>query len=557
MVESKLTWQQLGSGTREAGEQQNMNFKEQQRTVHQFHAGELNVLVATSIAEEGLDIPDCNMIVRFDLYHTMIQYIQSRGRARLRDSKYFHMVEIGNQEQTQRVLDNQEREERLRSFCLTLPEDRRLTGNDFNMDYFLRKEKTQRFYKTSKGARLDYKSSLLVLASFVASINYRSDVAVKADYIVRSVGSEFECEVILPEGSESTPLKSAIGRRASSKQVAKCSAAYAACLELRKKGYLNDHLKPTFARRLPAMRNAQLALSSKKRAEYNMKVKPAMWCHRGLPERLYMTVLRLSSPESMGRPSRPLALLTRTPLPRVAKFPIFFGNQNTSMVECVSMPNMMPVSLTEISGLTEFTLRIFLDVFSKGFKSGPENMPYYLAPLTVEHSCAFGNHGDVHALIDWDCVTMIQATIDIDLEGQPMSIFKDRYVTDPHDGSRKFYTIGHEDGLKPDDPQLPNVKGTGNARTRRDAPNDIWNYSVSLWSKARSRIEVRNDLPVIEAEYIPLRRNLLDEFERPEHGENRCYIVFATLKLSAVSCTLAPLTTELVSLTNPVKCSCQ
>lgn len=41
---------------------------------------------ATSVAEEGLDIPDCNLVVRFDLYHTLIQYVQSRGRARHSDS---------------------------------------------------------------------------------------------------------------------------------------------------------------------------------------------------------------------------------------------------------------------------------------------------------------------------------------------------------------------------------------------------------------------------------------------------------------------------------------
>jgi endoribonuclease Dicer len=524
-----------------------MTYKEQQRVIHQFHAGELNVLVATSIAEEGLDIPDCNMIVRFDLYHTMIQYIQSRGRARRQDSKYFHMVEIGNQEHIQRVFDNQENEERLRSFCLTLPENRRLTGNDFDMDYFLRKEKSQRVYKTPKGARLDYKSSLVVLATFVASINYRSDTALKVDYIVRNVGSEYECEVILPEGSELPPFKSAIGRRAGSKQVAKCSAAFEACLKLKKKGYLNDYLKPTFAKRLPAMRNAQLALSSKKRAEYNMRVKPAMWSQRGIPERLFMTVLKLSSPESMDRGSRPLALLTRAPLPRVAKFPIFFGNNNTSMVECISMLCAMPVSLTEVNGFTEFTLRIFLDIFSKGYKSEPEKMPYYLAPLAAEHSYAFETHGAIHTLIDWDCVTMIQTTGDIDLKGQPMSVFKNRYVIDPHDGSRKFYTIGHHDKLRPSDPQLPNVKGRGNTRSRREAPNDIWNYSVSLWSKSRSRIEVRDDLPVIEAEYIPLRRNILDEFEKPETGESRCYIVFATLKLSAVSFTWIHLSRPVIS----------
>jgi endoribonuclease Dicer len=230
-----------------------------------------------------------------------------------------------------------------------------------------------------------------------------------------------------------------------------------------------------------------------------------------------------------------MAILTRALMPRVVQFPIFLGNNQMSIVEFVSMPCVMPVSIDEVNGFTEFTLRIFKDIFSKGYKYEPEKLPYYLAPLTKEHEFAFEGHGDVRTLIDWDCVTMIQQTDDLELEGQPATIFNDRYVVDPHDGSRKFYTIGYRDDLKQTDPQLPGMKGLGNVRTRMKAPNDIWNYSVSLWSKSRTRIPVTQGLPVIEAELIPLRRNLLDEFQKSDDVANRCYVVFETLKLSAVS----------------------
>ena len=62
---------------------------QQMKTVAKFRMGEINCLVATSVAEEGLDIPDCNRIIRFDLYKTMIQYVQSKGRARHHLSEVF------------------------------------------------------------------------------------------------------------------------------------------------------------------------------------------------------------------------------------------------------------------------------------------------------------------------------------------------------------------------------------------------------------------------------------------------------------------------------------
>jgi endoribonuclease Dicer len=43
-----------------------------------------------SVAEEGLDIPSCNVVIRFDLCETLIEYIQSCGRARQRESRVFH-----------------------------------------------------------------------------------------------------------------------------------------------------------------------------------------------------------------------------------------------------------------------------------------------------------------------------------------------------------------------------------------------------------------------------------------------------------------------------------
>ncbi len=44
----------------------------------------------------GLDIQRCSLVIRFDLCYTMIEYIQSRGRARRPDSSFVLMVEKGN-----------------------------------------------------------------------------------------------------------------------------------------------------------------------------------------------------------------------------------------------------------------------------------------------------------------------------------------------------------------------------------------------------------------------------------------------------------------------------
>lgn len=64
---------------------------------------QINLLVSTSVAEEGLDITECQMVVRFDLPKTEAGYIQSRGRARRTDSIYVLFVEEGNDAHLQLV----------------------------------------------------------------------------------------------------------------------------------------------------------------------------------------------------------------------------------------------------------------------------------------------------------------------------------------------------------------------------------------------------------------------------------------------------------------------
>jgi len=57
-----------------------MTQEEQMRVLKAFREGAYNVLVATSIGEEGLDIPECGLVVFYEPAVSGIRYIQRRGR---------------------------------------------------------------------------------------------------------------------------------------------------------------------------------------------------------------------------------------------------------------------------------------------------------------------------------------------------------------------------------------------------------------------------------------------------------------------------------------------
>lgn len=65
-----------------------LNQKEQKETIDKFRVGEINVICATSIAEEGLDIPEVSSVIFYEPIPSAIRKIQRAGRtARLKPGK--------------------------------------------------------------------------------------------------------------------------------------------------------------------------------------------------------------------------------------------------------------------------------------------------------------------------------------------------------------------------------------------------------------------------------------------------------------------------------------
>ena len=86
-----------------------MNFKKQEEVLRKFRNDkkrhEFNVLIATSVVEEGLDIPKCNVVCRFDFPQNYRSYVQSKGRARAKGSKYYMLVDEKEQVEKENELE--------------------------------------------------------------------------------------------------------------------------------------------------------------------------------------------------------------------------------------------------------------------------------------------------------------------------------------------------------------------------------------------------------------------------------------------------------------------
>lgn len=75
-------------------------FKE---TLDKFNTGELNVLIATNVVEEGLDVSTCSLVICLNELATVKTFIQMKGRARQLNSRF---VFLCAQEELQQVKDD-------------------------------------------------------------------------------------------------------------------------------------------------------------------------------------------------------------------------------------------------------------------------------------------------------------------------------------------------------------------------------------------------------------------------------------------------------------------
>ncbi|PJE81401.1 hypothetical protein COU58_02880 [Candidatus Pacearchaeota archaeon CG10_big_fil_rev_8_21_14_0_10_32_42] len=81
-------------------EGQGLSQKEQKEIINEFSEGKTNIICATSIAEEGLDIPEVDLVIFYEPVSSAIRSIQRRGRtARLAKGKLIILITKGTKDE--------------------------------------------------------------------------------------------------------------------------------------------------------------------------------------------------------------------------------------------------------------------------------------------------------------------------------------------------------------------------------------------------------------------------------------------------------------------------
>ncbi|KAG0261648.1 Anaphase-promoting complex subunit 1 [Mortierella polycephala] len=405
-----------------------MSYREQTSIISEFRKKKLNLLVSTSVAEEGLDIQPCNIVIRFDPATTTISYIQSRGRARKKDSRYIMMQEIDNRTEEAALERIQYGEKSMKEWCRSLDSERLMRSpmeedEESATDALML---TQTYRVPSTGALLTLDSAVSLLHYYCSTLSGDEFCSLRPHFDITPNGSSgFVCDLTLPPNA---PVRFLQSDHTSTKSMAKKSAAFKACEKLHALGALNDNLLPitTSADKDGEDGEVQTMEKGDKNKSYPLD-SPTFWSHGptscGDTIALYVCVVRLSHGdlECLGGKERyrTMCLLTHRPLPCDVAPINLYAEGAPRVVTLKSYPSAISVDKGQIEKLQLFTLALFQRMTRRTFQCELDGMPYFVAPLS---NGSISDHDppldiawdDVELGMNLDAVSVPEKSIDDD-----------------------------------------------------------------------------------------------------------------------------------------------
>ncbi|KAJ7043100.1 hypothetical protein C8F04DRAFT_1287110 [Mycena alexandri] len=240
----------VGSSDSSEGVAKNPGQATPESTVQSFREGRINLIIATAVAEEGLDFPACDLVIRFDPLQHMIGYVQSRGRARSQASTFVIMVDENDSTQLKKYQTFSEMDPELKAIYQSR---RHVSGA--NSDDIMDEEEDihptdlaqrERYVVASTGAVLTFDNAIDLLSRLCALIPHD---AFTSPHVPKYSG-ELQAIVQLPTslGVSQQNLRYQGPLRLSKKE-AKRAAAFSAVKRLHELDVFDQYLLPVSSAR--------------------------------------------------------------------------------------------------------------------------------------------------------------------------------------------------------------------------------------------------------------------------------------------------------------------
>ncbi|CAI0401304.1 unnamed protein product [Linum tenue] len=208
--------------------------KLQREVLESFRSGKVNLLFATDVVEEGIHVPNCSCVIRFDLPKTVRSYVQSRGRARQHNSVFVTMLERGNEKQRDQLFD-----------VIRSDWSMRDTASNRDPEMWTPKacllDELEIYIVDRTGASVTADSSISLLYKYCEKLPGDRYYTPRPAFEFKLLDKAYQCNIKLPPSAIFHTLAGPVCRN---QQLAKQLACLEACKKLHQMGALDEHLQP-------------------------------------------------------------------------------------------------------------------------------------------------------------------------------------------------------------------------------------------------------------------------------------------------------------------------
>ncbi|KNC99522.1 uncharacterized protein SPPG_04913 [Spizellomyces punctatus DAOM BR117] len=495
-----------------------MRVTAQQNIVQEFGHNRINLLVATKVAEEGLDIRVCKLVIRFDMGKesmNLVNFIQSRGRARAPDSRFILMCEEDNWEHLLHLRELRIRESEIRT-ALVSHENNIPTSYALNDEEEPLQTSPYTYTVENTGAKATLTSALQLVEEFCTVQLCDQFVHSRPEYALThlaSTGDErFQASVTLPN-CVPPEIRLTVGRPMRSKALAFRHAAWEAVKLLHQRRYLNDTLRPARGDILFKSRHDEegqlreelqkgLNTLKSKRNKRFFRIKQPQILHQpwDLTNDYVSGYLNVIEVKALHDPpmSNPLGFLTVSGLPISPMEFSLWPNLAEVTVRIQASPKPLKMTLEQYRWARAYNHCVLSPMLKHTLFKEDEDYAFLVVPLRIRPGSRPVDFQLFKAseLIDWKATASVES---FDPEKFQSLLYKpdvvDRVVVDMRHWGRKFRALELCADKGPFDP-VP-------------FGDDKFKCAADYYQLIKNRRLIKPDQPVIRARLVTRKFNML------------------------------------------------
>ncbi|PVH94346.1 P-loop containing nucleoside triphosphate hydrolase protein [Periconia macrospinosa] len=349
--------------------------RNQQETLDSFRAGDINVILATSVLEEGIDVSSCHLVICFERPKNLKSFIQRRGRARKQHSRYYIFTPL--EPESTRALDKWEslEEEMKRAY---LDDKRHIEAAQERESL---REQSNRVYRIeSTGALLTFENASQHLNHFCSTVTSKEYVDTRPQFTIEETpGIGISAKVTLPLSVDAAVRTAQSYEVWQTERMAVKDVCFQAYTALHQAGLVNDNLLPDKINAQDVALEFQIRDNTPSLMSVSTVLKPwlAAVAHgKRAPFVLHRTLLELRKPNQ-----EPLFMQSLTPIeiPKMQRLALHWNRSTQYSVTYSSLGSAM-FNESYIQLMRSVTNKIFQSVFHGRMQSNENDFVWLLIP---------------------------------------------------------------------------------------------------------------------------------------------------------------------------------